>query len=228
MRLGQQEELAVDGVAQLRQLPVAEFRQQHHAVGFQVADHPRPAGNQLVCPAIFRLLLDKADGTLLQLLAQQAFVEHLQLGHHHLHQQLLQAQPHGALLRIVVAVPVDHFVVEPLAATANRVSVNRGAQADARGLDGLVGHEKQQLGGGTRAHVSPLSNQGHSLKSSSPPYVRAFFAVESSRLFKGNNVRWKLFSKRHEHSSSGRTALARAMHPSHARASPHQLPVLQA
>ena len=146
MRLGQQEELPVDGIAQFGQAPVAKLRQQHHAVGLQLADHPRATGNQLVRPAIFRLMGHEANLAGLQLLAQPGWIEHFDLRHHDLDQQLLQAQPHRALFFLVVAVPMDDFMVEALAATAHQITVNSGAKADAGGLDGLIGHGQGSRG----------------------------------------------------------------------------------
>ena len=82
----------------------------------------------------------KTNRTLLQLLAQTLFVEHFQLGHHHLHQQLLQALPDGTFFVLVVAVPVDHFMMKALATPAYQVAIDRGAEPYARGFDGVVGH----------------------------------------------------------------------------------------
>ncbi|MNP11060.1 hypothetical protein D3C76_1032330 [compost metagenome] len=67
MRLGQQEKFPINGIAQFGQFPVAKLRQQHHAIGFKLVDYPRTTGNQLISPAVFRLLRHEADLALLQL-----------------------------------------------------------------------------------------------------------------------------------------------------------------
>ncbi|MCY1183820.1 hypothetical protein D9M73_244700 [compost metagenome] len=82
----------------------------------------------------------ETDLALLQLHPQLRRIENFHLGGHHLRQQLLKTQPYSAFFLLVVTVPVDHFVVETLAATAHQVTVNSGAKADARRLDGLIGH----------------------------------------------------------------------------------------
>ncbi len=140
MRLGQDKKLPINGITQFRQVPVAKLRHQHHAIGFQVVDHPRAPGDQLVGPAVFGLVRHKADFSLFELPAQPFGVEYFQLARHDLHQQLLKPQPYCAFFFLAIAVPLDHFVVETLAAAAHEIAVNRGAQADAGGLDGLVGH----------------------------------------------------------------------------------------
>jgi hypothetical protein len=141
MRLREQEKLPINGVAQFRQVPVAELRQQHHPVGFQVIDDPRTPRDQLVCPAILRLMRHKADFSLFELGSQQRRIENFHFGGHHLGQQLLKTQPHRAFFFLVVTVPVNHFMVETLAATAHQVTIDSGAKADAGGLDGLIGHK---------------------------------------------------------------------------------------
>ncbi len=121
----------------------AILRQQHHAIGLQVIDHPGPTGDQLVGPAILGLVWHKANLALLQLPAQGLGVENLHFTGHDLHQQLLKPEPDRAFFFFVIAVPLDHFMVEALASTAHEIAVDRGAQADAGGLDGLVGHKQQ-------------------------------------------------------------------------------------
>ncbi len=132
--------LESDVLVLVRQAPVAEFRQQCHAVGFDLVDQPGTAGDQLVGPAIGRLLGDEADLPLLQLQAQARGVEDFQLGGHHLGQQLLKATPDSSLFLGVVEVPVDHLMVETLAATAYQVAVYRGAKPYAGGFDSLRRH----------------------------------------------------------------------------------------
>ena len=143
------------------QAAAAELGQQRDAVGLDLLDLPRATGDQLVGPAVGRLLDHEADLPLLQLAAQQGRIDHLELGLHHLHQQAFQAPPHGALLLLAVQVPVHHLVVETLAATAHQVAVDRGAEADAGGLDALLGHGGSGLARETGRHVSPLSKPGH-------------------------------------------------------------------
>ncbi|MOA13739.1 hypothetical protein D3C78_1338010 [compost metagenome] len=65
MGFGQQEKFPINGIAQLRQFPVAKLWQQHHAIGLNIADNPRATGDQLVRPAVFGLVRDKADLALL-------------------------------------------------------------------------------------------------------------------------------------------------------------------
>ncbi|MCY1432365.1 hypothetical protein D9M71_483580 [compost metagenome] len=142
MRLGKQEVLAIDGIAQFGKAAVAKLRQQHDAVGIQLLDLPRAAGDQQVGPAIRRLLRSEADLPLLELLTQQLRIEHLQLGRHHLYQQALQAQQHRALFLFAVQVPVHHFMMKALATAAHQVAVDRGTEADTGGLDALTGHDK--------------------------------------------------------------------------------------
>ncbi|MNH42976.1 hypothetical protein D3C79_1047800 [compost metagenome] len=84
MGFGEQEKFPINGVAQFRQVPLAKLRQQHHPVGFQVVDHPRTARDQLVGPAIFRLMGHEADLALLQLHSEQRRIENFHLGGHHL------------------------------------------------------------------------------------------------------------------------------------------------
>ena len=84
MRFRQQEEFPINGVTQFRQIPLAKLRQQHHAVRFEINDHPRPPRNQLIRLAIFRLMRHEADLALFELLAQARRIENLDLARHHL------------------------------------------------------------------------------------------------------------------------------------------------
>ncbi|MNC76177.1 hypothetical protein D3C75_1278430 [compost metagenome] len=79
---------------------------------------------------------------MLELVAQQRWIEHLQLGGHYLYQQALQPQQHRALFLLAVQVPVHHFMVKALATAAHQIAVDRGTEADARSLDALFGHDK--------------------------------------------------------------------------------------
>ncbi|MCY1312663.1 hypothetical protein D9M70_631050 [compost metagenome] len=83
---------------------------------------------------------------LLQLGTQPRRLEDLQLGGHHLHQEDFQAPPDGALLFLVIEVPVHHLVMEALATATHQVAVDSGAEADARRLDALVGHAGNGFG----------------------------------------------------------------------------------
>src|SRR5690606_37289090 len=102
-------------------------------------------------------------------------IENLHFSRHDLHQQHLQSKPHGALFFVVIPVPVDHLMVEALAATAHQIAVHSGAQADTRGFDTLVGHNERHGYWRTGWHLSPLSKADH-------PYISGAFGLTLSKL----------------------------------------------
>ncbi|MNE99196.1 hypothetical protein D3C80_1978350 [compost metagenome] len=83
------------------------------------------------------MLRDEADLPLLQLGTQALRIEHLQLGHHHLDQQDFKALPDRVLLVLTIGVPVHHFVMKALAAPADEIAVDRGAEPDTGCFDTL-------------------------------------------------------------------------------------------
>ncbi len=158
MRFRQQEEFPVDGIAQVRQAPVAGFRQQCHAVGFDLAGSAGNRGRSTGRPSNRGLLGDETDPPLLQLQAQARASKTSSLAAITWASNCSRRPSTAPLFLGVVEVPVDHLMVEMLAATAYQVAVYRGAKPYAGVLilcEDMAGTTK------TKRHLSPLSNQVH-------------------------------------------------------------------
>src|SRR5690606_33011019 len=131
MRLGQDEKLAVDLIAQLRQRHAGEGRRQLEPVSPAIADLAGAGPQQLKHPDMRVLGGGMADIAFAEPRIQQGDVEDIQFGGDDLRQKMFKPLIDQQLLLIGIAVPANDLVRVPLAATAYLVADTGRADADA-------------------------------------------------------------------------------------------------